>query len=152
MKASHAASITNIFPLSWPSPVRDVIAASQYESPSPLATIQTVHSDPSTIDTSFPGGQKRNLSSSLIDSDLYTPSRRVCLMTSATASTSSGSYLIDKNRISNDHIIHSRILRVPPSLPAVNWSLIHHPIRSRSHSHQQFTCTELATENAILGQ
>ncbi|KAJ7697931.1 hypothetical protein B0H16DRAFT_1349865 [Mycena metata] len=56
-----------------------------------------------------------------IDPQLYTPSKRMRMMTSALASTSSGSFLVGPAQVTSVSRIPAPVLEGPPSLAPPNW-------------------------------
>lgn len=82
----------------------------------------------------------------VVDPDLYTPSKRMRLMTSALASTSTGSYLVLKVKMRSDAPIHNPVLETPLSLPETNWSLTAPPAPAPS----RVTIDEIQAEQREL--
>ncbi|KAJ7026750.1 hypothetical protein C8F04DRAFT_899115, partial [Mycena alexandri] len=59
-----------------------------------------------------------------IDPTLYTPSKRMRMMTSALGGTASGSFLISKVPVTSQSHIAPPVLEGPPILPMPNWNLL----------------------------
>lgn len=68
---------------------------------------------------------------------MYTPSKRMHLMTAAMAHTSSGSFLVGQDPITSaSHIAHP-VLEKPPTIPHPNWSLLCTPAPQSKMSCQE---------------
>lgn len=161
LKPSETTSTTAAFPLQQTSPVRAVMAAFRYSMPS-----IDLDSQPTDCVTEAPALSSSNLSASAlqspaeptspmitsqkrmrseddsyippVDPSLYTPSKRIHLMTAALASTSSGSFLVDAARITSSHHVAPPVLEKLPPLTNSDWS----QLRPHIPLHQQ-TRTEL---------
>ncbi|KAJ7935049.1 hypothetical protein B0H13DRAFT_1591243 [Mycena leptocephala] len=59
-----------------------------------------------------------------IDPALYTPSKRMRMMTSALAGTASGSFLVSTNPVTSQSSIMGPVLEHVPVLPSPDWGLI----------------------------
>jgi hypothetical protein len=128
MKPSLPTSTESSFPLPQPSPVRAIIAAMGSRpptalelSPSHFATVST-HTDSPVTPT------RRRLPpcdpniDPLLDSE--TPSKRLRLMYGGLGSTSTGSLLLSKARLTSSYSIHPPVLETLPKLPQPDWSLL----------------------------
>ncbi|KAH8117889.1 hypothetical protein DFH11DRAFT_1504140 [Phellopilus nigrolimitatus] len=65
-----------------------------------------------------------------IDPELYTPSKRMRLMTSTMAMSSSGSFLVSRAKCSSSDTIAAPVLEQPPVLPEPDWSLVGTHVKS----------------------
>ena len=161
MKESEPSSSIGSLPVPMPSPVRAIMAAfnaCSYTAAdldpdnfcAPPQHPQLFMTEPTTPTT--PAGPSRipkpiASSSALpaIPSSNYTPSSRMRMMTSALASTASGSFLVGNPRITSANTIASPVYGWPKTLPEPDWSLIHRPPAVRSPSK-----AELKAMNAKL--
>ncbi|TDL17554.1 hypothetical protein BD410DRAFT_689367, partial [Rickenella mellea] len=66
-----------------------------------------------------------------------TPSKRIRLMTAGLATTSSGSFLVSKARVTSAHKISAPVINRPPILPQPDWSLITAPRPGEYETKQQ---------------
>jgi hypothetical protein len=94
MKPAEATSVKAGFPLLQPSPVRAVMAAFHHNPP----TAFDVDADTFVAVGGSVTPQRRARDPN-IDPALYTPSKRMRFMTSALATTSSGSFLVSKDPV-----------------------------------------------------
>ena len=157
MKESEPSSSIGSLPIPMPSPVRAIMAAFNAHSytaadldpdnfcapPQP----PSIHPQEPTTPTT-PSHVVEPISNSPAASALpshYTPSSRMRVMTSALASTSSGSFLVGNPRITSANAIASPVYGRPVTLPEPDWSLIHQPPAARSPSK-----AELKAMNAKL--
>jgi hypothetical protein len=131
MKPSLSTSVKGAFPLQQTSPVRAVMAAFRACPPTSFDTSPDTHTvaRPSLDDTPIASTSKHTLDSD-IDPALFTPSKRIRLLSSAMASTSSGSLLVSKTRITSEYQLSSPVFEVPPELPQPDWSLLEIPCSS----------------------
>jgi hypothetical protein len=152
MKASEPSSLIGSLPIPMPSPVRAVMAAFNAHSytaadldpdnfrappvspsmrPQLSVTEPTTPTTPSRIPQPIASG---SVLPALLSSSYYTPSSRMRVMTSALASTASGSFLVGNPRITSANTITSPVYGQPVVLPEPDWSLIHQPPAARSPS------------------
>jgi hypothetical protein len=152
MKASEPSSLIGSLPIPMPSPVRAVMAAFNARSytaadldpdnfrappvspamrPQLSVTEPTTPTTPSRIPQPIASG---SVLPALLSSSYYTPSSRMRVMTSALASTASGSFLVGNPRITSANTIASPVYGQPVVLPEPDWSLIHKPPAARSPS------------------
>jgi DDE superfamily endonuclease len=131
MKPSEPTSINSCFPLPQASPTRAVMAAFRYQRPTALdlspsthqPATQGAHTAPPTPETPM----KRRALDPDIDPSLYTPSKRMRLLYSTMASTSSGSYLVSKTAVAAaqaSYFVKPPVIEKPPPLPEPDWSLL----------------------------
>ena len=112
-KPSEASSVKGCFPLPQPSPVRRIMAACHSQIPAPAM--------PSTIDNAVPS----HLSvSPIIDPSLYTPTKRVLLITESLSCSETASFLISKTPIISADTLLSAALHSVPDLPEPNWDVL----------------------------
>jgi len=144
MKASEPSSLIGSLPIPMPSPVRAVMAAfnahsytavdldpDNFRTPPlsyPSVRPQLSVTEPTTPTT--PSRIPQPIASSsvlpaMLPSSYYTPSKRMRVMTSALASTASGSFLVGNPRITSANTIASPVYGRPMALPEPDWSLIH---------------------------
>jgi hypothetical protein len=138
MKPSEPTSTKGAFPLMQPSPVRAIMASYHHHTPT------TFDLDPETH--AAVGGSvspSRRVRDPTIDPDLYTPSKRMRMMTSAVAGTSSGSFLVSSIQITSQHTISAPVLEGPPSLPDPEWSLLDQNLDKMSRSELVSLATSL---------
>ncbi|KAF8588768.1 hypothetical protein K439DRAFT_1613271 [Ramaria rubella] len=62
-----------------------------------------------------------------IDPDLYTPSKRMRLLTGSLATSSSSSFLISQTTVTSSHLIFPPVLEAAPPLAEPDWNLIYAP-------------------------
>jgi hypothetical protein len=129
MKPSACTSTQHLFPLPQTSPVRAIMAAFRYYQPTSFELSPDTHvpiqPDPTGTLPSSPS--PKHARDPDIDPDLYTPSKRMRLLTSALSGTASGSYLVSKTRITAaqaSKIVVPPALERPPPLPSPDWSLL----------------------------
>ncbi|KAJ2930114.1 hypothetical protein H1R20_g6971, partial [Candolleomyces eurysporus] len=133
MKPSLTTSIKGSFSLPQPSPVRAVMASMRINPPTALATSPSTHTRhfvartdspdfESTTQPSTPSLRRPALS---LDADplLYTPTKRMRMMYAALSSTSSGSILVSKVKITSETRIAAPVLEAMPTLPQPDWTL-----------------------------
>ncbi|KAJ7147439.1 hypothetical protein C8R43DRAFT_890005 [Mycena crocata] len=91
------------------------------------------HQPPTTFDvdedthTSSATPTRRRVRDPNIDPDLYTPSKRMRMMTGALSSTSSGSFLVGSSKVTSISTIPEPILEGPPSFPQPDWDHLADP-------------------------
>jgi len=145
MKASEPSSLIGSLPIPMPIPVRAVMTAfnargytaadldpdnfrappvSPSMRPQLSVTEPTTPTTPSRIPEPIASGSVLPTS---LSSSYYTPSSRMRVMTSALASTASGSFLVGNPRITSANTITSPVYGRPVILPEPDWSLIHQP-------------------------
>ena len=145
MMPSVPHSVKGSFPLTQPSPVRAVIAANRTHPP----TAFDVNIDTHTLPDGYPetpSHHRHRVVDPNIDPDLYTPSKRMRLMQSALASTSSGSLLVSKAKLTSEaarRLIAPPVLENLPELPQPNWDLIYERILPPTKEDLANRCQEL---------
>lgn len=132
MKPSIETSVKGSFPLPQPSPVRAVIAAFRHQPPTTFDTDEDTHmlppsSSPSRMLADTPTRKRARAVDPTIDPDLYTPRKRIRLMSASLSSTMSGSYLVSNVRMHSSQPIFTPVIDSPPLLPAVNWAIVEQP-------------------------
>ena len=151
MKESKPSSSIGSLPIPMPSPVCTIMATfnahnytaadldpNNFHAPlHPCIHPQLSITEPTTPTT--PSCTTKPIASSsalpaLPLSSHYTPSLCMQMMTSALASTVSGSFLVGNPHITSANAIVSPIYRRPVTLPEPDWSLIHQPPAARSPS------------------
>ncbi|KAF8876881.1 hypothetical protein CPB84DRAFT_1736288 [Gymnopilus junonius] len=155
MKPSQTTSVKGSFPLPQSTPVRTVMAAFNANLPTSFMTSPTTHSHaqvtasggtetrPSTpLAPTTPS--RRRLREPEIDPDLYTPTKRMRILYSGLASTSSGSFLVSKVKLTSSMPIIDPILESMPPLQAPDWTLAYQSPNS------QKTRQQLQEENGVL--
>ncbi|KIL62014.1 hypothetical protein M378DRAFT_81767, partial [Amanita muscaria Koide BX008] len=123
MMPSVPHSIKGSFPLPQPSPVRAIIAANRLHPPTAFDIDEETHTLTGCPETP----SRRHLVDPNVDPELYTPSKRMRMMHSAMASTSSGSLLVSKAKLTSEHarhIISPPVLEALPVLPQPNWDVL----------------------------
>jgi hypothetical protein len=122
MKPAEATSVKGAFPMLQPSPVRAVMAAFRHQPPTAFDVDPETHAPVASGSGTVPSTPTRQrVRDPEIDPALYTPSKRMRLMTSALASTSSGSFLVSSSRITSQNSIPAPVLERPPQLPEPDW-------------------------------
>ena len=128
MKPAEATSTTAGFALPQSSPVRAVMAAFHHYQPTALELDEDTHMGPIASGSghgSPPATQTlRRVRDPNIDPALYTPSKRMRMMTSALAGTASGSFLVSNNPVTSQSSIMHPVLEHVPVLPSPDWGLI----------------------------
>ncbi|KAJ7874177.1 hypothetical protein B0H14DRAFT_3555565 [Mycena olivaceomarginata] len=139
MKPAEATSTRAAFPLQQSSPVRAVMAAFHHYQPTAFELDEDTHAvagrsgsvaGPSGYGTRGSGGDSQPVTPARrardpnIDPALYTPSKRMRMMTSALGGTASGSFLISKAPITSRSHIAPPVLEGPPILPIPDWNLL----------------------------
>lgn len=152
MKPSMPSSTKDSFPLPQPSPVRAVIAAFRSQPPTLFDTDPSTHSVSAAAGPSgTPHPAYKRTIDSVVDPELYTPSKRIRLLTSALSSTTSGSYLVDATRMTSSHPICAPVFEAPPPLPSMDWSILHPATTSGSRPTRP-SATDLQAQNVALTQ
>jgi hypothetical protein len=129
MAPSLPTSIKGTFPLPQTSPVRAIVAAMGAHPPTAFDLSPTNVPGPSrTIHASPETPSRRRDRDPNIDPDLdETPSKRMRLMYGTLASTSSGSILVSKARMTSAYPVTKPVLEALPELPQPDWSLLKEP-------------------------
>lgn len=135
MKPSLPTSTKGSFPLPQTSPVRAIISAMGSQPPTAFDLSPSTHSAPPTIPPLTPTAQrcdrdpKRRCDS---NPDLDgSPSKRLRRLYGALASTSSGSLLISKTRMTSAYQFKEPVLEAIPELPQPDWTMLtktHDPV------------------------
>ena len=128
MKPSLPTSTESSFPLPQPSLVQAIIAAMGSQPPmafnlSPSHFMSTSASafSPITLSHHPPLPHDPNIDPSLVPE---TPSKRLRFMYAGLASSSTGSLLLSKTRLTSSYPIHPPVLEALPKLPQHDWSLL----------------------------
>ncbi|KAJ7281687.1 hypothetical protein C8J57DRAFT_980430, partial [Mycena rebaudengoi] len=112
MQPAEATSTKRAFPLLQLSPVCAVMAAFHHQPPTAFDV------DPDTHAPSAVGGSATAPATPIrdpnIDPVLYTPSKRMCIMTSTLSHTSSGSFLVSSSKVTSQSVIPALVLEGPP--------------------------------------
>jgi hypothetical protein len=130
LKPSLPTSIKGSFPLPQPSPVRAIVAAMAARPPTSFElahdTVSSTMIGPPMASPSpqASGSTKR---ASDVNPAPETPSKRMRLLYGALASTSSGSMLVSKTRVTSAYKIAAPVLEVLPELPAPDWRMLQKP-------------------------
>ena len=131
MKPSELTSIKSQFPLPQTSPTQAVMAAFRYQRPTSFDLSPSTHQPAAqgtpTTTLTLETPMKRCALDLEIDPSLYTPSKRMWLLYSAMASTSSGSYLISKTPVTvaqASHFVNPPVIKKPPPMPEPDWLLL----------------------------
>ena len=165
MKPAEATSIRSAFPLPQPSPVRAVISAcrnhefthQECHPDSPVAAGSSNFpgslSDTSgPIDPSLQTSPKRPLDPAS-NPNFATPSKRMRFLAAGLASTSSGSMLITRSRVT--HLDMAKFItppiteQVPPQLKAPDWTLLQHTDPLSSLTRAQLEAHVTALEESL---
>ena len=77
----------------------------------------------------------------MVDPSLFTPTKWMHIMAGSLAGMSTGSFLVNKPRITSEQIIESPIFEQPVVIPDPDWSLLQRPFTKSESSNQ--TKTEL---------
>ncbi|TFK37052.1 hypothetical protein BDQ12DRAFT_608594, partial [Crucibulum laeve] len=131
MKPSLTTSVKGTFPLPQPSPVCAVMAAMSVNPPTALAISPSTHirhqpfGMDSPISTTPPSTPSLQRSASCLEADpaLFTPSKCIQTLYAAILSTSSGSCLVAKAKLTSATPITAPVLKTLPPLPQSDWSL-----------------------------
>jgi hypothetical protein len=126
MKPSLPTSTKGMFPMPQTSPVRAIINTMGSQPPTAFDLSPTTHSgpgaSPSQTTPASIGLRKRDPN---IDWDLdETPSKRTRRLYGALASTSTGSLLLSKTRLTSSYKLMQPVLEAAPELPQPDWSLL----------------------------
>jgi hypothetical protein len=166
VKASLPTSTKAGFPLVQPSPVRAVIAAMRAHPPTLFEVDPDTHTRatarPSSSSTPlanhdvcdldidpYLGGSSLPISPSScrrarspdIDPTADTPSKRMRILYAGLASTSSGSFLVAKTRMTSAHKIPAPVFEPLPELPRPDWTLLQGPPPSTYQSREMLEQT-----------
>ena len=149
MKPSEVSSIRTTFPLDLPSPARRVIAVFHHQPPTQLDSEPdanpTMTGSSTSTDPSSPG-LTVSIADSNVDPALYTPSKRMRLMSASLGQSMSGSYLVSKARIDPDVALHLPVLESPPlDMEQPDFSLV-----DRCESLDQLSRHELEERTKLL--
>ena len=149
MKTSEPSSLIGSLPIPMPSPVRAIMTAFNARSfttadldpdnfrPPPRSDLPlpqvfvTEPTTPSDVPQAIATGSALSV---LCLSSNDTPSSCMRIMTSALASTASGSFLVGNPRITSADTIAPPVFGRPMTLPEPDWSLIHRPSVAHSPS------------------
>ena len=150
LKPSLSTSTKGSFPLPQPSPVRTIIAAMTACPPTSFDLSPThfaplagpSHRGPSTSPS--PSARQWTPDPN-IDPELQTPSKRIRLMYGTLASTSSGSMLVLKTRMTSAYTVTTPVFEPLPKLPQPDWSYLQNQLSNTYQSHEV-----LQHENAKL--
>jgi hypothetical protein len=142
MKASEPSSVISSLLIPMPSPVHAIMMAfnaysytaadldpDNFHTPPVLPSMNpqlsvtepTTPTTPSHIPQPIARGSALP---ALLSSSYYMPSSHMCVMTSALASTASGSFLVGNPRITSANTITSPVYGWPVILPEPDWSLV----------------------------
>ncbi|TFK18097.1 hypothetical protein FA15DRAFT_710181 [Coprinopsis marcescibilis] len=135
MKPSLTTSTKGTFPLPQPSPVHAIMAALLKNPPTAFDT------SPST-NPALTGTPRRSCTCFDADND-FTPSKRMRTMYSSLSLTSSGSFLVSKDKLTSTMLVAPPVLENIPPLPQPNWTLA-------KKSPVDTTVDNLQCENKIL--
>lgn len=142
MKTSEPTSTIGSLPIPLPSPVRAIMAVFNHRN----LTAFDISPDTHTQNPDHNPVVTQRLDST-VDPSLFTPTKRMRIMAGSLAGTSTGSFLVDKPRITSAQAIGSPIFEQPVVIPDPDWSLIQQPTTS-TRSDQ--TKTELKEQIAKL--
>ncbi|KAF5319127.1 hypothetical protein D9611_014093 [Ephemerocybe angulata] len=131
LKPSITTSTKGSFPLPQPSPVRAVMAAMASRPPTAFDLSPSTHTRhgrahdniPETMTSPSTPSLRRTAAHLDADPTLYTPSKRMRSMYAALASTSSGSILLSKAKITSSTPILDPMIEDLPPLEQPDWSL-----------------------------
>ncbi|KIJ34009.1 hypothetical protein M422DRAFT_182639, partial [Sphaerobolus stellatus SS14] len=118
MKPSEVTSVKGSFPLPQPSPVRRIMATYHHQTVTPSLPLVT-HTNLSSPQQGGPSELDPN-----IDPSLYTPSKRVRVMTATLSQSESASYLVSASPIKSTRYLPSPVLEAPPRENNPNWDLL----------------------------
>jgi DDE superfamily endonuclease len=128
MEPSKATSTHGSFPLPQPSPVRAVMTAFHHHPITSFDVSPDTHRRIDTdTDTEVTPGPKRRMRDEDIDPSLFTPSKRMRILSTSLATTSSGSFLIQKPPIVSSQVIAPPVIEHPPPLAEPDWALLSTP-------------------------
>lgn len=120
--------------------------------PGPSSHPQSTEQDPESI-SSPPVTPRRRTLEATFSPSLYTPSKRMRMLNGSLASIEEGSWLVSKAKMTSSHlrlIGSPRLERLPP-LPAVNWSVLDHPMPPLSHRTRNDMQDEILSLREQLG-
>jgi DDE superfamily endonuclease len=128
MKPSLPTSTKTSFPILQPSPVKAIITAMGSHPPTSFELSPTTHTapiaGPSRNAPATPSTPTRRYREPTIDPELETPTKRMRILYGALATTSSGSLLVSKVRMTSAFSPITPVLETLPELPVPDWSLL----------------------------
>ena len=128
MKPSLPTSTKSSFPILQPSPVEAIITAMGSHPPTSFELSPTTHTapiaGPSYNMPGTPSTPTRRYCEPIIDPELETPTKRMRVLYGALATTSSGSLLVSKARMTSAFSPITPVLETLPELPVPDWSLL----------------------------
>jgi len=144
MKPSLPTSTKSTFPITQPSPVQAIIAAMGTHRPTSFELSPTTNSLPipgpshTTPASLITPSRRRRISYPDTEPDPDTPSKRLHMMYSALATTSSGSLLVSKTRMTSAYTSTAPVFEEVPELPQPNWLLLRpDPLAQASYQTQE---------------
>jgi hypothetical protein len=145
MKTSEPTSTIGSLPIPLPSPVRAIMAVFNHRNLTAFDISVDTHTH--NPEPSHPHDPELRLNAldSAVDPSLFTPTKRMRIMAGALAGTSTGSFVIDKPRITSAQVIGSPVFERPAIIPDPDWSLLQQPPTGSSQ-----TKTELKEQIAKL--
>jgi hypothetical protein len=142
MKPSEATSVKGQFAVAWTSPVRAIMTSFKTYKPTSFDVSPTHVRPPPPITTHTvplattpPNPSPKRMRDANIDPALMTPetpSKRMRMMTSSLAATSSGSFLVSNTKITSAQPVLPLVEHVPLHPPEPDWTLLKAPITTPS--------------------
>ena len=128
MKPSLPTSTKISFPILQPSPVKAIITAMGSHPPTSFELSPTMHTapiaGPSRNVPTTPSTPTRRYREPTIDPELETPTKWMRILYGALVTTSSGSLLVCKVRMTSAFSPITPVLETLPELPVPDWSLL----------------------------
>jgi hypothetical protein len=143
MKTSEPTSTIGSLPIPLPSPVRAIMAVFNHRNLTDFDISPDTHSTTPNPEHN-PNLKVTQRLDSTVDPSLFTPTKRMRIMAGSLAGTSTGSFLVDKPRITSAQAIGSPIFEQPVVIPDPDWNLLQPSTRSDQ------TKTELEEQIAKL--
>jgi hypothetical protein len=145
MKTSEPTSTIGSLPIPLPSPVRAIMAVFSHRNLTAFDISLDTHTcNPEPTHPQDPE-LRLNVLDSAVDPSLFTPTKRMRIMANALAGTSTGSFLVEKPRITSAQVIGSPVFERPAIISNPDWSLLQQPPAGSSQ-----TKTELEEQIAKL--
>ena len=126
LKPSEPTSTVGSLPIPMPSPVRAIMAAFNHRDVTTFDSSPDArsHAPLSSITNPSTPTPAPRIVDCAIDPTLFTPMKCMCIMTSALAGTSTGSFLVRKEHITSVQSIANPVFKRPILIQSPQWNLL----------------------------
>ena len=97
------------------------------------------------LSPSTPTQQKQLSPLNSIDPALYTPLKRMCLLSAAIGAMRSGSFLVSKAHVKSNQVVSEPVLEATPTIPEPDWLLLQQPVNLSTCTQWQNASDNLPT-------